>query len=119
MDETQVIDPAAHERLREWGGSKLLREMVKLFLENTGARMEMISSGFETGETRQVEHGAHSLKSSAANVGAEVVRGLAQRLETLASAGDFDAARDLHEPLRAAVTAADARLRDMIEGFEE
>jgi HPt (histidine-containing phosphotransfer) domain-containing protein len=119
MDDTQVIDPAAHDRLIEWGGSKLLREMVRLFLENTGARMEMISSGFETGEAGLVEHGAHSLKSSAANVGAEMVRALAQQLETLASRGDVDAARDLHEPLRAAVTAADARLRDMIEGFEE
>jgi len=119
MDDTQVIDPAAHDRLLEWGGSKLLTEMVRLFLENSGARMEMISSGFGTGEARQVEHGAHSLKSSAANVGAETVRGVAQQVETLASRGDLDAARDLHELLRTAVGEADARLREMIEEFQE
>lgn len=119
MEDTRVIDPSAHERLLEWGGSELLSQMVGLFLEHTGARMEMISSGFETGEARQVEHGAHSLKSSAANVGAQRVRGLAQRLETLASEGNLDAAREFHEPLRAAVAEADAQLRDMDEGFEE
>ena len=119
MEDTRVIDPSAHERLREWGGDKLLRQMVGLFLENAGARMDMISSGFETGEARQVEHGAHSLKSSAANIGAERVRGLAQHLETLASEGNMEAAREFHEPLRAAVAEADARLRDMDEGFEE
>ena len=61
----------------------------------------------------EVEHGAHSLKSSAANIGAERVRGLAQQVEDLASQGDLDGVRRLHESLRAAVADAGAQLREM------
>jgi HPt (histidine-containing phosphotransfer) domain-containing protein len=113
MDEAQIIDPAAHERLLEWGGSELLNAMVGLFLEHAGERMERISSGLEAAEASAVEHGAHSLKSSAANVGAERVRSLAQEVENLASRGDLDGVRGLHDRLLTAVADADARLRAM------
>ena len=113
MDEPQIIDPAAHDRLLEWGGNELLEAMVGLFLEHAGERMERISTGLDAAEANEVEHGAHSLKSSAANIGAERVRGLAQQVEDLASKGDLEGVRTLHEQLRTAVADAGARLREM------
>jgi HPt (histidine-containing phosphotransfer) domain-containing protein len=65
-----IIDKAALERLEEWGGTKLSTEIVKLFLENGPARMDQIREAIDGDDLDVPERGAHSLKSSAANVGA-------------------------------------------------
>lgn len=119
MNESDVIDPAAHERLREWGGTKLLKEMIRLFLENAGERMGQIATGFADGEVGKVEHGSHSLKSSAAHVGAERLRGFAADMEDRASRGDLEGARELHEPLQQACAEAMERLRQVEGGLRE
>lgn len=119
MSESDVIDPAAHERLREWGGPRLLREMIRLFIENAGERMELIATGFAEDEARKVEQGAHSLKSSAANVGAVEVRRLAADVEERSSTGDLEGARELHGPLQDACAEALSRLASMQRGLEE
>lgn len=84
MAESEVIDPQALERLKEWGGDKLAAQMVRLFLKNSGTRMEQIRSGIEAGDVDEAERGAHSLKSSAANIGAERLRTLATQVEAAA-----------------------------------
>jgi HPt (histidine-containing phosphotransfer) domain-containing protein len=108
-----VIDSAAHQRLVEWGGPKLLRQMVRLYLENSGERMDQIATGFEEGNADLVERGSHSLKSSAANVGAMQVNKLAEDIEDRAAEGDLDGARTLHEPLVRAQSEAETLLRDI------
>lgn len=119
MSEPDIIEPAAHERLLEWGGSKLLRQMIRLFLDNVGERMELIATGLREGDARKVEHGAHSLKSSSANVGAERLRALAADVEERASRGDLDRAAELHSALQAAWNDAVTRLRTIEKGLEE
>ncbi len=32
MDDSAIIDPQALDRLREWGGDKLVVQMLRLFL---------------------------------------------------------------------------------------
>ncbi|HSR41698.1 MAG TPA: Hpt domain-containing protein [Longimicrobiales bacterium] len=118
MSDSDVIDPTAHERLLEWGGPKLLSQMIRLFLENTGERMELIASGFRDGEVQKVEHGAHSRKSSAANVGAERLRVLAADMEGRASRGELEAAEELHEAMQTARAEAEHRLREIERGLE-
>lgn len=85
MTDPQVLDPKALDRLREWGGEKLLSEMVRLFLENAPQRMDQIRQGVGEGSLADGERGAHSLKSSAANLGAERLRALAAEAEQAAS----------------------------------
>lgn len=119
MSDSHIIDPAAHERLLEWGGDKLLHQMIRLFLENVDERMQLIATGLREQEARKVEHGAHSLKSSAANVGAVRLGSLAADVEERASRGDLDGADELHPALRAACTEGVARLREMERGFDE
>lgn len=116
MNENDVIDRSALERLEEWGGERLLTQMVRLFLENSGQRMEQILGGFEDSDADAVERGAHSLKSSAANVGAQEVRGLAQDLEERASRGDLESAEALRGPLTDAWERACGALREMQRG---
>jgi HPt (histidine-containing phosphotransfer) domain-containing protein len=88
MTDSQIIDPQALERLREWGGDKLAGQMVRLFLKNSGTRMDQIRAGVDGSDLEEAERGAHSLKSSAANIGAELLRTLATRMESAALEGN-------------------------------
>ena len=88
MTDSQIIDPQALERLREWGGDKLAGQMVRLFLKNSGTRMDQIRTGAGSGDLEEAERGAHSLKSSAANIGAELLRTVATRIESAALEGN-------------------------------
>lgn len=119
MSDSPVIDPAALDRLREWGGEKLLGQMVELFLENAEARMDQIREGVREGDIDESQKGSHSLKSSAANVGAETVRHLAAEIEGASTRGDSDqVARllpELEEAYNRACTALQAVKGELTE----
>ena len=117
MREAPIIDHEALERLREWGGDKLLAQMVRLFLKNAGTRMDQIRVGVQTGDVSEAERGAHSLKSSSANIGAERVRALTTQIEAAAVAGDVDGVSSTLPELEAAFAAAMAELASMERGF--
>ena len=109
-EDANVIDPQAQARLEEWGGPKLLAQMLRLFLENAPIRLEQVRRGLAEGSLKDAERGVHSLKSSAANVGAVQVSRLAAQMESLAAGGD-SAAVALHLPgLEAAYAAAQLQL---------
>lgn len=82
-----MIDPEARERLAKWGGPELIQEMYQLFLQNADERIAQMRVGVERKEWVEVERGAHSLKSSASNVGATEVERLTVRMEELAREG--------------------------------
>lgn len=103
-----VIDPEALARLVEWGGDRLRSQMIHLFLESTPDRIRQIREGLERDEVELVERGAHSLKSSAANLGAERLRELSGEMEERAHRGDLAGAGALLAPL---LDAHDAALR--------
>ena len=117
MTDIRVIDTQALDRLKEWGGDKLAGQMVRLFLKNSGVRMEQIRTGVREEDHDEAERGSHSLKSSAANVGAEAVRQLATQIETAALEQDYDRLRRTLPEIEAAYGAAIAELetieRDM------
>jgi len=119
MNDSQIIDPRALERLKEWGGDKLASQMVRLFLKNSGMRMDQIRTGAEAGDVEEAERGAHSLKSSAANIGAEIVRTLATRLESAALENDVDGLRRILPDLEAAYSEAMNELREIERGMGE
>lgn len=93
--ETRLLDPGAFVRLREWGGDTLVGKMVDLFLKNAPERMEEVRSGVAEGDPHRAERGAHSLKSSAGNMGAERLRILCQLTEDAAEEGDLPLVRSL------------------------
>ena len=111
-----LIDREALQRLQEWGGPKLVREMIRLFLDNSPERLGQIQLGFERQELNAVERAAHSLKSSSANVGALELSRLAQQLEDLAEAGSDSEAREIHTSLLAAHERACQELQEFLEG---
>lgn len=118
MTEPESIDPQAIARLREWGGDKLVGQMVKLFLANSPARVEQIRAGLASNDAEEAERGAHSLKSSAANVGGEEVRRIALEMEGAATRGDLEAVGNLLPTLEEAYERTRAALEVVEQGIE-
>lgn len=119
MTDSQIIDPQALERLREWGGDKLAGQMVRLFLKNSGTRMDQMRTGAANGDLQEAERGAHSLKSSAANIGAEHLRTLATRLESAALDKSVDGVRAILPELETAYGDAMRELATLEKGMPE
>jgi HPt (histidine-containing phosphotransfer) domain-containing protein len=113
MTESQVIDVQALERLKEWGGDKLAGQMVRLFLKNSGARMDQIRTGVSQSDAEEAERGAHSLKSSAANIGAEHLRTLATQVESASLEDDLELLGRVLPELESAYAAAMAELESI------
>jgi HPt (histidine-containing phosphotransfer) domain-containing protein len=114
-----IINPEALERLEEWGGADLVNQMVRLFIQNSPERLEQIRSAFGDDPGSLPERGSHSLKSSAANVGAERVREVAARIEQAASQGDFHEVRTLATELESAYQDAVQALESILQGNAE
>jgi HPt (histidine-containing phosphotransfer) domain-containing protein len=114
-----IIDPTALERLEGWGGTKLSREIVRLFLDHGPSRVDQIREAMEGDDLEVPERGAHSLKSSAANVGAEQLQGVASEIEAAASGGDLQLVRDLIPNLEQAYALAAGELAVILGGDEE
>lgn len=95
------------QRLRKLGGEAFVQKMLVLFLQTAPPRVEAVRRAVEAGDWPGVEHAAHSLKSSAGNIGAERVRELADQMEQRADAGKTDGlaalAAELSEALDQAV----------------
>ena len=119
MDDKPIVDPEALDRLREWGGDKLLTQMVGLFLANSGSRMDQIRAGVNGDDVAEAEKGSHSLKSSAANVGVGEVRTIAAEIEAAAVEGNIEAVRELLPGLEQAYSEARAALELIVEGSSE
>src|SRR5262245_22880040 len=96
------MDPAALERLRKLGGDALILRMFELFLGHAGSKVAEARARYDAGDLPAVERAAHSVKSSAGNLGAMRLFELAGTLERLAASGDLsEAARVVDEVERA------------------
>jgi HPt (histidine-containing phosphotransfer) domain-containing protein len=114
-----IIDEAALERLEEWGGPSLSNEIVRLFLDHGPTRMDQIRGAIDGEDLDVPERGAHSLKSSAANVGARHVQEAASELELAASGGDLQRFRGLIPNLEAAYAQAAEQLAVLVQEVAE
>lgn len=117
--EADELDPVAFERLKRLGGVQLLREMIDLFLGHAPARLEAALAAGARGDIVGVNRAAHSLKSSAANLGARLVREQAEQLERV-SAGEVPGdVPQMLNVLRDAFARARARLEAERQGLCE
>ena len=94
-------------------------QMVRLFLKNSGTRMDQIRTGLTNSDLQETERGAHSLKSSAANIGAETLRTMATRMESAALDDSVDDARALLPGLENAYDSAMKELSIIEKGLPE
>jgi HPt (histidine-containing phosphotransfer) domain-containing protein len=90
-EEAPSNDPRALDRLRRFGGGKLLGEMIALFCSISPERVTTARQALESGDLPTLERAFHSLKGSAAQLGAlrlQRLSGEGERLARLGSLGD-------------------------------
>ena len=83
-------DEAALERLKRFGGGKLLGEMISLFLEAAPERINAALAGIAANDVKATEMALHALKSSSAQLGAMRMQRLCERGEALARSGTLE-----------------------------
>jgi HPt (histidine-containing phosphotransfer) domain-containing protein len=85
--ELPSTDPDALARLERFGGSKLLNEMIALFLESARERLAAATAALSAHDVIAAENALHSLKSSSAQLGAARLSRLCEQGEAIARAG--------------------------------
>ena len=83
-------DAASLERLKRFGGGKLLGEMISLFVGSAPERIAAARAGLDAGDAKATEMALHSLKSSSAQLGALQMQRLCEHGEHQAHAGSLD-----------------------------
>jgi HPt (histidine-containing phosphotransfer) domain-containing protein len=119
MEDLPLLEAEALERLEEWGGPQMQRKMIEIFLSYTPNRMDQIKEGFSRAEANAVEAGAHTLKSSAGNLGATRLQELCEEVERIAEGQDLGALDRLLPELEAAYSATRRELEKLLKGMEE
>jgi HPt (histidine-containing phosphotransfer) domain-containing protein len=89
-----ALDETVMGRLRRLGGDALVERMIGLFMANARRRLEAAHAAMRSGALDEVGRAAHSLKSSAGNVGAIRLQHLAGALEGHADEGRAEDAAD-------------------------
>lgn len=87
MNNSFQIDPKAITRIKSIGGEALLKRLLDIFSENALPYVESAISNKNSGNLTAVEHSVHSLKSSAANIGALSIQELSEQIEIIAGSG--------------------------------
>ena len=116
-NEPPPIDLAAIEALRELdvsGSMDLVREMLLAFLGASEAGLTQIAQSIHTGDAVQLARAAHVLKSSTANVGAQIASGCYRELEKMGREGRIDAAHGLFDKTLREHERAIAQLREIL-----
>jgi histidine phosphotransfer protein HptB len=84
MSSPPVLDPATIENLRALSpddNGEFLREIIGIFLEDTPLRIAELDQSLAAGDASKFTRAAHSIKGSAANLGATALGAAALSLE--------------------------------------
>lgn len=93
------------------GDAELLSELAETFLEEQASLLAAVVDALEQRDADGLRAAAHTLKGAVSNFAATPAVEAARRVEELGRAGDFDEAQSALEPLRAAVDALAAGLK--------
>jgi CheY-like chemotaxis protein len=104
-----VVDAAVLDKLRMVTGDKFAL-IVKTFGGNAAKLLSELENAMADADADRLMRTAHSLKSSAGQLGAAALQETAARIEALAEGGDVDTARPLVIVARAQFTAVQAAL---------
>ena len=115
--ESPVINAAVIEALRaldEPGSMELVTQLVSSFLTSADANLARVVAAAAEGNAKALSQAAHSLKSSAANLGAETLAGCYRELEKCGREGRIDEARGLLEQTQREQQRAVLHLRELL-----
>jgi CheY-like chemotaxis protein/HPt (histidine-containing phosphotransfer) domain-containing protein len=112
-----AINPAVIATLRELdepGSNELVSQLVQSFLTSADGNLARVVAAVGEGNAKAWTQAAHSLKSSAANLGATALAGCYRDLEKCGREGRIDDARRLLEATRREQLRALAELRELL-----
>jgi histidine phosphotransfer protein HptB len=64
-------------------GGEFLREIVNIYLEDTPKRITDLKTFMASGDVKSFTRAAHTIKGSSANVGAQILKRIGERMELL------------------------------------
>ena len=117
MPQSLVIDPQAIENLRALNPGdhdEFLREIACIFLEDTPLRITELTQGLAAGDVSKFTRAAHSIKGSAANLGATALRAVAEKLEHQSRKEGLEAVAPLVAEIKVEFSRAEGELRKII-----
>jgi PAS domain S-box-containing protein len=104
-----VLDPAMLDRLRELDAGTeqgFFRHIIGLFIDDSPKRLANLAAAIAAGDGLTAGRFAHSLKGSAANLGARRLAAVCAEIEALGRAGDLEGIPALYAQAEAELRAA-------------
>lgn len=92
-------DDASLERLKRFGGGKLLSEMISLFIIAAPERIGAARAGLDAKDANATEMALHSLKSSSAQLGAMSMQRLSEAGERITHTGSLEGVESIVQDL--------------------
>ena len=115
--ETSAINLAAVEKLRELdasGSMGLARAVLEAFRDTAVSGLLRVQSALVNGNTHALGQSAHALKSSSANVGAQVLSAACRELERCARVGRIEDAHALFDLVRSEQERAVSKIDELL-----
>jgi HPt (histidine-containing phosphotransfer) domain-containing protein len=114
-----IFDPQVIRGMLEmFGDPAPVVKVIRLFLEEAPRQVDAVVEGLSRGEAEEVRRSAHSLKSSAASLGARDLSERSAKIEELTRAGRIDDVHPLLEPLRGSLQKTSASLAGEAERLD-
>jgi len=107
LDSLHGLDPS--------GSDGLVRKVLEIFLESAARGIDQIEDAIRGGDGHSLSRAAHTLKSGAANVGAEALSNFCRQLERLGREQRLDEARALLNEVRREHERARSRIREILQ----
>lgn len=117
MSVTPIIDPQSIASLRALNADdndEFLREIAGIFLEDTPKRIADLDQSLAAKDLGKFTRAAHSIKGSAANLGALVLRAAAEKLETHSRKEGFAGVEDMITSIKTEFSQAKTELERII-----
>ena len=102
------------KELEEPGSHALISRLIDSFLESAPSQLASVADALAEGDAGQVARTAHSLKSSAANLGAQVLAGCWREIEKCGREGRLEGVGTWLEQARREQQRACLELRDLL-----
>ena len=110
MDDLPLQDETVLEALLRYGPPSFLGRLIEVYLETTGPHVDSAENSAAAGDWSALVFAAHSLKSSAGNLGLPRMLDTVKKLELAARTNDAKEAMPLVECLRKTWTDSCAAL---------
>jgi histidine phosphotransfer protein HptB len=117
MPDVAIIDLQAIENLRALNpgdDGAFLREIAGIFLEDTPQRLAELEQSLRERDVARFARAAHSIKGSSANLGANSLRSVAEKLEHQARTEGIDQVATLLEQVNAEFAKASRELGKLV-----